>query len=247
MKQHKRLGGDDRLGYFTEWDRNSDNGCIYCGNSADTREHSPSKAFLKEPFPENLPTVPACFKCNNGYSSDEEYVSCYLDILKSKVINGYVINTKTFEHLKKNVGLSAILNKEIQLIDGKVYFSYNEKRLINVLVKLARGHAAFEFDYVNFDCKPFVSYNFAFNMNSEEIQAFKEVVEINKLPSVGARVYNRLLVMENLQKKKEFMYFFDWVSVQDNEYSYNVYLDENDFVCVKISIAEILFCIVKLD
>lgn len=247
MKQHKRLGGDDNLGYFTEWERSSDNGCIYCGNSADTREHTPSKAFLNEPFPENLPTVPACFKCNNGYSSDEEYVSCYLDVLKSKIYDDYVIKSKTAERLEKNIELSTALKEQIQTVDGQVHFKYDEKRLINVLVKLARGHAGYEFDYVNLDCEPSIWYGFAFNMTPEEIQAFNEITLMDKMPDVGARVYNRLCVVEDSQTGKAIYTFLEWVPVQENEYRYNVYFDESGSVCVKIAIGEMLFCIAKLN
>lgn len=79
MEQRKRPGGDGGLGYYTSWEKSKSNGCIYCGECATTREHTPSKTFLIEPYPENLPTIPACFACNNGYSEDEKYVVCFLD------------------------------------------------------------------------------------------------------------------------------------------------------------------------
>jgi hypothetical protein len=48
--------------------------CIYCAwRNADSRDHFPPKLVLKEPYPLNLATVPACRECNNGYSMDEEY------------------------------------------------------------------------------------------------------------------------------------------------------------------------------
>lgn len=75
MGQIKRPGGTDGLGYYTAWEKSSENGCIYCGKPAFTREHVPSKAFLTRPYPQDLATVPACFECNNGFSSDEKYVS----------------------------------------------------------------------------------------------------------------------------------------------------------------------------
>lgn len=85
MRQRKRPGGIDGYGFYTSWKKSNENGCIYCGDDAKTREHVPSKAFLVEQYPENLPTMLACFKCNNGYSEDENYVACFLDMLKSKV------------------------------------------------------------------------------------------------------------------------------------------------------------------
>ena len=53
--------------------------CVYCGGSEETRDHVPSKVLLDEPYPEDLPVVPACLECNNGFSLDEEYLACFLE------------------------------------------------------------------------------------------------------------------------------------------------------------------------
>jgi hypothetical protein len=34
--------------------------CIYCGRATQTRDHVPSRVLLNEPYPNNLPVVPAC-------------------------------------------------------------------------------------------------------------------------------------------------------------------------------------------
>lgn len=56
--------------------------CCYCGDYADTVDHVPSKAFLDRPYPENLPVVPCCTKCNAMFSKDEEYVAVLLECVK---------------------------------------------------------------------------------------------------------------------------------------------------------------------
>ncbi|MDO9443545.1 MAG: hypothetical protein Q7T73_21905 [Beijerinckiaceae bacterium] len=52
--------------------------CLYCGGLlvelATNRDHAPSQSFLQEPRPENLPMIPACIECNNGFSKDEAYM-----------------------------------------------------------------------------------------------------------------------------------------------------------------------------
>jgi len=48
-------------------------GCTYCHRDTDTREHVPSRILLDEPYLDNLPVLPACAKCNQGFSLDEEY------------------------------------------------------------------------------------------------------------------------------------------------------------------------------
>ena len=47
--------------------------CAYCGGRAETRDHVPPKCLLEKPFPKNLLTVPSCRRCNENFSSDEQY------------------------------------------------------------------------------------------------------------------------------------------------------------------------------
>jgi hypothetical protein len=67
MKQIRSFG-DQREVYF----------CAFCGGKTGTRDHCPSKIFLDQPFPDNLPVVPACEKCNNNFSLHEEYMACLI-------------------------------------------------------------------------------------------------------------------------------------------------------------------------
>src|SRR5665647_14265 len=113
MHQYKRLGGDNRLGKFTEWDKNKINYCVYCGECASTREHIPSKIFLDEPYPDSLPTVPACFQCNNELSNDEEYVGSYIEVLSRNIFQNYKSRKKVNKALDHNKLLDKILRKEI--------------------------------------------------------------------------------------------------------------------------------------
>jgi hypothetical protein len=52
--------------------------CVYCGCPADTNDHTPPACLLREPYPNNLLSVPACTRCNNGFSEDENLVSLIL-------------------------------------------------------------------------------------------------------------------------------------------------------------------------
>jgi len=48
--------------------------CIYCNTSiADTVDHIPPKLLLSQPYPDNLLTVPSCFKCNSSFQKHDEY------------------------------------------------------------------------------------------------------------------------------------------------------------------------------
>jgi len=47
--------------------------CYLCCEPATTRDHIPPRGIFTQPYPNNLITVPACAKCNNGASKDDEY------------------------------------------------------------------------------------------------------------------------------------------------------------------------------
>ena len=48
--------------------------CVFCGGRATTRDHIPPRGIFPESFPSNIQliTVPACQKCNQGSSRDDE-------------------------------------------------------------------------------------------------------------------------------------------------------------------------------
>jgi hypothetical protein len=50
--------------------------CAFCGGPTGTRDLCPSRVLLDEPYPENLPVVPACVACNTRFSPDEQYLAC---------------------------------------------------------------------------------------------------------------------------------------------------------------------------
>lgn len=247
MEQRKRPGGDDGLGYYTSWHKSKANGCIYCGKPATTREHVPSKAFLTEPYPENLATIPACFDCNNGFSSDEEYLSCYLDLLKEAVYQGYTQRLDTTRKLERHEKLQALLNEQIKVIDGKVHYNLDSDRLCRILLKLAKGHAGFEFDYINFDdSNTVVSYDFIFNMTEDDIYRFEEIPEMTFYPEVGSRSCATPFVMQNIATGEVSAFMF-WNDVQENQYRYQVSYNESGGIRVKIVIYEILYCRIDFD
>ncbi|MEA4987941.1 MAG: hypothetical protein VB095_07765 [Anaerovorax sp.] len=244
MKQHKRLSGDEGLGYYTSWNKGKANGCIYCGKPANTREHVPSKAFLSEAFPDNLPTIPACFDCNNGYSNDEKYVSSYLEILKSFIYEDYVIKPNICNRLEKDQCLKELIYNQIQKQDDKVKFTFDEERFINIIVKLARGHVAYELDYVDFDKFPRIWYRFEFQLAEEERREFDTIPLMDKAPEVGSRWTSHIGIIED--ESGLITTFSEWNVVEDNTYRYNTYISDNR-ICVKFCIGEFLFCYLEWD
>ncbi len=71
--------------------------CVYCGGDGDTNDHAPPRCFLRRPLPSNLITLPACKKCNSGFSFDEDVVktlialtSMHLDLIAERQPGGRI-------------------------------------------------------------------------------------------------------------------------------------------------------------
>lgn len=57
--------------------------CVYCPALATTNDHAPSRCLLRRPLPSNLLTLPACSKCNTGFSFDENVVRALLALVST--------------------------------------------------------------------------------------------------------------------------------------------------------------------
>jgi len=60
-------------------DEKNEGFCVFCGSKPSTRDHVPSRVLLDEPYPPDLPVVPACESCNASFCKDEQYVACLLE------------------------------------------------------------------------------------------------------------------------------------------------------------------------
>lgn len=82
---------DDALRPLIEKNKRFDSICIYCRtNIANSREHLPSRIFLDTPYTEEYSVVPACKKCNGSFSTDEVYVSSFIDKLRNALSNNEI-------------------------------------------------------------------------------------------------------------------------------------------------------------
>lgn len=247
MNQRKRPGGDDGLGYYCSWNKSSSNGCIYCGGKATTREHLPSKAFLVEPYPEDMATMPACFDCNNGFSKDEEYVSCYLEVLKAAIYPGYSISESVQKRLARNEKLAHAINEQIQKDEGKICFRFDQERFCRILTKLAQGHAGYEFDYVNFDSNNTrAEWQFVFHMTQEALEEFDSIPQMPIFPEIGSRSCATPYIVQNIETGEAAVFMF-WNVIQEGRYRYQVTYNAEMNIQVKIVIYEFLYCVVELE
>ena len=121
------------------------NDCVFCGATADTRDHVPSKVLLNFPYPENLPVVGACKTCNQRFSIDEQYLGCFLEsVLAGSTDPNVIKHPSNARAMRRAPALRARIEATKSEVDGRVVFVPEVARIKNVMFKNARGHAAFE-------------------------------------------------------------------------------------------------------
>lgn len=216
--------GDDRNKGF----------CVHCGGPYETDDHMPSKVFLDKPFPENLPVSPACAKCNEGFSSDEEYVACLLECVLAGDANPDRIGRPSIARkLRDQPLLQQRLARARQSNGEAVSWNVETARIRNVVVKLARGHAAFEMNEPRLDDPTSVGFTPLVTMAPDQRRAFEhEEAELGIWPEVGSRAMSRLLVAGDDAFEE------GWLLVQEERYRYRVLQD--DGFRVKLVIREYL-------
>lgn len=220
------------------WDERQTASCTYCGGNTLTRDHNPSRILLDEPYPENLPVVPACDKCNCGFSSDEEYLACLIECVLAGSVNPLdMARDKIRRTLTKRPALTARLAGARSEQDGTVQFFPEAHRVKNVILKLARGHALFELndpqllEPANFIYHPLAS------LSDEDRIRFECPPYSNLFPEVGSRAMQRGINIANPCFSSE------WVIVQENRYRYLTAIA--DGVIVRIVLSEYLACEIR--
>lgn len=223
-------------------------GCIYCGNGEDTRDHVPSRILLDSPFPANLPVVPACYTCNNGFSRDEEYVACLIECAKAGSTNPDSIQRpRVASILRTKPALQSRIEAAKTLVGGKAVFAAEEARVQNVLLKLARGHAAFELSST-FRREPTLLMWWTMSMMTEQQGDSYDAAHVTELlGEIGSRGVQRMLVTQVLLQSPTGelsalnLIINDWVDVQDGRYRY-LAIDDAEGAKIKIVISEFLAC-----
>ena len=223
-------------------------GCIYCADLAGTRDHVPSKCLLESPYPPNLPVVGCCNSCNQSFSKDEEYFVCLIESVLCGSTDPEKIGRPSIARIMNN---SPALRQRIEAarteVNGQVAFMIEHERINNVMLKLARGHAAFELSQTSntkpdhFWCGPLAS------LPQEDQETFNSVHFQQNMGEVGSRNMQRLLVTqitmhsETGEKQNVQMLINDWVDVQDDQYRY-IAIDDMGALIIRIVIAEYFGC-----
>lgn len=224
------------------------NGCIYCGGSEDTRDHVPSRALLDSPLPENLPVVGACRYCNNGFSKDEEYFASLIEsVIAGSTEPDQIERLTVAKILRRSPALRARIEANRSTQGEQVSFGVEADRIKSVVLKLARGHAAFELSQPCFQEPTSLWWCPLVLMNEEERQSYDASHVIEMLGEVGSRGLQRLLVTQYTlettsgEKFTSNLLINDWVEVQEDRYRY-LAIDDHGEVRIKIVIREYLAC-----
>ncbi|MHC8285371.1 hypothetical protein ACYZUD_00680 [Pseudomonas sp. XS1P51] len=223
-------------------------GCIYCGGTEETREHVPSKVFLDSPLPENLPIVSACRYCNNGFSSDEEYLACLIESVVSNSTDPDKLHrVKIANILLRSPALKARLESAKIIVDEQLHYNIEPQRVKNIVLKLARGHAWFELSKACRMEPTSIWWQPTFLLSEEKRDEFEDFEHIELLGEIGSRASQRVLVTQiTLQSENGEILTLeslinDWIHVQEGNYRYHAG-DQDGEVKIKIVIREYLAC-----
>ena len=230
MRQVQNLGDDRNKGW-----------CVFCGGPNETSDHTPSRVLLDEPYPDNLGTSPACLSCNNGFSADEAYLACLLECVAARsAVPAAFERQKIARMVEGNSGLAARLVGARQETEAGVTFDVDHDRIRNVVIKLARGHAAYELNEPQLDEPLDVIIKPLMLMDEAARERFeRDDQEFALWPEVGSRAMNRLLVAG--------ADVFDegWLVVQEGRYRYRT--SQDDGLTVRFVIRDYLACEVRWD
>lgn len=242
MDQYRNLA-DDRLV----------NGCIYCGAQATTREHVPCRALLDSPYPENLPVVGSCSECNRGFSADEQYLACITECVIAGTTDPAMIRRRSVAAaLTRSPALRARIESGRVVSNGQTAFRAENDRVARVLLKLARGHAAFELAQVRHDEPTSFWWTPLELLSGQQRDEFESLCIINTLGEIGSRAHQRVLVLQATLTSPtgdtliQELLVMDWVDVQENRYRY-LAVEDMAAIRIKIVIAEYLACEVTWD
>ncbi len=218
--------------------------CAYCGGTPDTRDHVPSKILLDEPLPANLPIVEACIGCNQGFSLDEEYLACFLEcVLVGSSEVERVHRPKVKRALLHNGRLAERIHSSSSLDEnGRRIWTPERERVRNVVVKLARGHVAYELSLTQIDEPQEVIFIPQSAMSRSDKEAFEKAGSggIRGWPEVNSRAFLRACGAEPYADQQG-----PWIVVQPGQYRYAV--DQHGGIRVQIMLAEYLACIVDWE
>jgi hypothetical protein len=228
-------------------------GCTYCGGPEETRDHVPSRVLLDEPYPDNLPVVPCCWSCNNELARDEEYLACLIEaVVVGSTDPDCFRRARVADILRRSPGLRTRIESARRTDQEQTLFDIEGTRVRNVILKLARGHAAYELSSPCREEPTAVRWWPLYLMSEEDRSSYEASEVLGLFGEVGSRRMQRLLVTQLTptsatgEISSAGVVVNDWVEVQEARYRY-LATDLGDEVRIKIVIGDYLACDISWD
>jgi len=202
--------------------------CVYCGD--DTRHHDkvPPKIFLDEEFYSGVASVPACYKCCQGYHLDEEYLACLVECAKCGTVDANAIERSIIKFIiNEKPLLFEKLSKAKSPTGG---FNFKSDSVRHAVVKLARLHAAHQMN------EPLTKSPTSVIITPLDSMPFGERDKFETPPSpiIGSRA------MRIMSAEVNGGYFTEWVDIQPGQYRHLTFVSEKIFS--RIVLGEYLAC-----
>jgi hypothetical protein len=215
--------------------------CAFCGGTTETRDHCPSRVFLDEPYPENLPVVPACSGCNARFSLDEQYLACLIScVLAGSTDPAKILRPKIRRILSESPALRARIESSRVDSSYAVVFNPEHQRVSTVITKLAQGHTLFELHEPHPEPPDSIQILPIVRMSKSEREAFESptIEGVSVWPEVGSRAMQHLVIADGTPE-------YPWLIVQSGMYRFNASVDSG--ISIRIVIQEYLACYVHWD
>lgn len=223
-------------------------GCIYCGGPPETRDHVPSRCLLDRPYPANLPVVGCCETCNQGFSKDEQYFVCLIEsVLCGSTDPDLVGRSSVANRLRKSPKLRARIEAARIEDDSQIAFAVESDRVSKVMLKLARGHAAFELSQPCRKAPDHFWWGPLSSLTPPNREKFESPVLQLAFGEIGSRSFQRLfetngsIFSKAMEGQQSFGLLNNWVEVKVGQYRY-LAIDDGSSLLVRVAVAEYLGC-----
>lgn len=217
--------------------------CAYCGSPIESRDHVPSKVLLDKPYPYQLPVVGSCLSCNKGFSLDEEWFACFVECCICGTTDPDRLNREKIKRIiLRRPKLKNLLRQACYKdLFGRPYWHVDQKRVENVVLKLAQGHIAYDL-YPRPYAPDGIQVRPLCCLSESDLASFENTGSyFAAWPEIGTRAFLRTTSFA----VDDFLDPTGWVVVQPGRYRY--FVEEDDGCTVKIVMSEYLACVVHWD
>jgi len=169
---------------------------------------------------------------------DEEYFACLVECARTGSIES-VTRPKIHRILSQKPALAERLKQAKTITEGGgTIFSVEDERVKTVVIKLARGHAAFELSEPQHDYPSHVMTTPIHLLGADTRNHFETSPVPRVWPELGSRAMRRMLIAGSEVHS-------DWIEVQEGQYRYLAVTGGE--LMIRIVIGEYLACEVIWD